>query len=427
MKVDVLLGLQWGDEGKGKIADFITPKYDIVARFQGGPNAGHSLEINGMKHVLNTIPSGIFHPNCINLIGSGVVVDPVKLQDEITKLYPLGVDVKKNLYLSKRAHLILPTHRLLDAASELSKGDNKIGSTLRGISPAYQDKTGRSGLRIGDIQLGTFQAKYNEVKQKHLNLLGYYGYDLSISELDKMEADWFASIEFLREYVQVDSEYYINNALVSGKKILAEGAQGSMLDIDFGTYPYVTSSNTITAGACTGLGLAPGHIGKVYGIFKAYCTRVGGGPFPSELNDSTGEEIRKIGHEFGATTGRPRRTGWIDLVALKYAIMLNGVTNLFITKSDVLSGFDEIKACTSYKVNDIVTPNVPYEICDGSIEPLYDTFKGWKEDITRLTSIDDMPQELTGYLNYLEQQLTAEINILSVGPDRDQTIIRKPF
>ncbi|MBP6303674.1 MAG: adenylosuccinate synthase [Bacteroidia bacterium] len=427
MKVDVLLGLQWGDEGKGKIADFITPKYDIVARFQGGPNAGHSLEINGMKHVLNTIPSGIFHPNCINLIGSGVVVDPVKLQDEITKLYPLGVDVKKNLYLSKRAHLILPTHRLLDAASELSKGDNKIGSTLRGISPAYQDKTGRSGLRIGDIQLGTFQAKYNEVKQKHLNLLGYYGYDLSISELDKMEADWFASIEFLREYVQVDSEYYINNALVSGKKILAEGAQGSMLDIDFGTYPYVTSSNTITAGACTGLGLAPGHIGKVYGIFKAYCTRVGGGPFPSELNDSTGEEIRKIGHEFGATTGRPRRTGWIDLVALKYAIMLNGVTNLFITKSDVLSGFDEIKACTSYKVNDIVTPNVPYEICDGSIEPLYDTFKGWKEDITRLTSMDEMPQELTGYLNYLEQQLTAEINILSVGPDRDQTIIRKPF
>lgn len=427
MKVDVLLGLQWGDEGKGKIADFITPKYDIVARFQGGPNAGHSLEINGMKHVLNTIPSGIFHPNCINLIGSGVVVDPVKLQDEITKLYPLGVDVKKNLYLSKRAHLILPTHRLLDAASELSKGDNKIGSTLRGISPAYQDKTGRSGLRIGDIQLGTFHTKYNEVKQKHLNLLGYYGYDLITSELDKMEADWFASIEFLREYVQVDSEYYINNALVSGKKILAEGAQGSMLDIDFGTYPYVTSSNTITAGACTGLGLAPGHIGKVYGIFKAYCTRVGGGPFPSELNDSTGEEIRKIGHEFGATTGRARRTGWIDLVALKYAIMLNGVTNLFITKSDVLSGFDEIKACTSYKVNDTVTPNVPYEICDGSIEPIYDTFKGWKEDITRLTSMDDMPQELTGYLNYLEQQLNADINILSVGPDRDQTIIRRPF
>lgn len=427
MKVDVLLGLQWGDEGKGKIADFITPQYDIVARFQGGPNAGHSLEINGMKHVLNTIPSGIFHPGCINLIGSGVVVDPVKLQDEITKLYPLGVDVKKNLYLSKRAHLILPTHRLLDAASEQAKGANKIGSTLRGISPAYQDKTGRSGLRIGDIQLGTFNQKYTEVKQKHLSLLGYYGYDLNTSELDKMEADWFASIDFLRNYVQVDSEYFINESLTSGKKILAEGAQGSMLDIDFGTYPYVTSSNTITAGACTGLGLAPRHIDKVYGIFKAYCTRVGGGPFPSELNDATGEEIRKIGHEFGATTGRPRRTGWIDLVALKYAIMLNGVTNLFITKSDVLSGFDEIKACTAYRTSHGSTPHVPYEICDGSVEPVYDTFTGWKDDITKLKSADEMPAQLTSYLNYLEEQLTADINIVSVGPDRDQTIIRKPF
>jgi adenylosuccinate synthase len=427
MKVDVLLGLQWGDEGKGKIADFITPQYDIVARFQGGPNAGHSLEINGMKHVLNTIPSGIFHPGCINLIGSGVVVDPVKLQDEITKLYPLGVDVKRNLYLSKRAHLILPTHRLLDAASEQAKGANKIGSTLRGISPAYQDKTGRSGLRIGDIQLATFEHKYAEVKQKHMSLLSYYGYDLTASELDKMEADWFASIDFLREYVQVDSEYFINEALTSGKKILAEGAQGSMLDIDFGTYPFVTSSNTITAGACTGLGLAPRHIDKVYGIFKAYCTRVGGGPFPSELNDATGEEIRKTGHEFGATTGRPRRTGWIDLVALKYAIMLNGVTNLFITKSDVLSGFDEIKACTAYRLADGTTPHVPYEICDGSIEPVYDTFKGWREDITGLTTAEQMPTQLTNYLNYLEQHLTAEINIVSVGPDRDQTIVRKPF
>lgn len=427
MKVDVLLGLQWGDEGKGKIADFITPQYDIVARFQGGPNAGHSLEINGMKHVLNTIPSGIFHPACINLIGSGVVVDPVKLQDEITKLYPLGVDVKRNLYLSKRAHLILPTHRLLDAASEQAKGANKIGSTLRGISPAYQDKTGRSGLRIGDIQLASFEQKYAEVKQKHLSLLSYYGYDLTKTELDSMEAAWFASIDFLREYVQVDSEYYINEALTSGKKILAEGAQGSMLDIDFGTYPFVTSSNTITAGACTGLGLAPRHIDKVYGIFKAYCTRVGGGPFPSELDDTTGEEIRKIGHEFGATTGRPRRTGWIDLVALKYAIMLNGVTNLFITKSDVLSGFDEIKACTSYRTSLGATPHVPYEICDGTVEPIYETFPGWKEDITQLKNADQMPAQLADYLNYLEQQLTTEINIVSVGPDRDQTIVRKPF
>lgn len=425
--VDVLLGLQWGDEGKGKIADFITPHYDIVARFQGGPNAGHSLEINGMKHVLNTIPSGIFHPNCINLIGSGVVIDPVKLQDEISKLYPLGVDVKKNLYLSKRAHLILPTHRLLDAASEQSKGDNKIGSTLRGISPAYQDKTGRSGIRVGDINLSTFRAKYEEVKQRHISLLQFYSFDLEASNLQQLEHDWFAAIEFLRDYVQVESEYFINEALVSGKKILAEGAQGSMLDIDFGTYPFVTSSNTITAGACTGLGLAPRHINKVYGIFKAYCTRVGGGPFPSELNDETGELIRKKGHEFGATTGRPRRTGWIDLVALKYAIMLNGVTNVFITKSDVLSGFSEIKACNAYSLNGKTMSGVPFELNEANLSPVYKSFKGWEEDLTGVKAGEQLPATFKNYISYLEQELNVPVNIISVGPDRDQTIIRKEF
>ncbi|MBX7203921.1 MAG: adenylosuccinate synthase [Bacteroidia bacterium] len=425
--VDVLLGLQWGDEGKGKIADFITPRYDIVARFQGGPNAGHSLEINGMKHVLNTIPSGIFHPNCINLIGSGVVIDPVKLQDEISKLYPLGVDVKKNLFLSKRAHLILPTHRLLDAASEQSKGENKIGSTLRGISPSYQDKTGRSGIRVGDMNLATFKNKYEEVKQRHLSLLRFYEFDLGASNLQQLEEDWFNAIDYLREYVQVDSEYYINEAMLSGKKILAEGAQGSMLDIDFGTYPFVTSSNTITAGACTGLGLAPRHIDKVYGIFKAYCTRVGGGPFPSELNDATGELIRKKGHEFGATTGRPRRTGWIDLVALKYAIMLNGVTHVFITKSDVLSGFSEIKACDRYSLHGKALSGVPFELNDESLTPLYKSFKGWDEDLTKAKKESDLPENFTDYITYLEKELGVPVSIISVGPDRDQTIIRKEF
>lgn len=419
--VDVLLGLQWGDEGKGKIADFLTPKYDIVARFQGGPNAGHSLEINGMKHVLNTIPSGIFHDSCINLIGNGVVIDPILLRKEIEKLLPLQVDAKKNLYFSRKAHLILPTHRLLDAASESSKGDRKIGSTLRGISPSYQDKIGRSGLRVGDMSSPDFRSKYEEVKKRHLEILKFLQYS---HDLESLEKEWFEATEFLNQYIQVDGEYYINQQMDSGKKILAEGAQGSMLDIDFGTYPYVTSSNTITAGSCTGLGLAPQKIGRVFGIFKAYCTRVGSGPFPSELDNEEGESLRQKGHEFGAVSGRPRRCGWIDLPALKYAIMLNGVTDLIMTKSDVLSGLDQVGVCTGYVINNKLQKTVPYDLSANSVKPHFEYHEGWKEDLSACRSESQFPQTFKNYIQFLETELGLPISIISVGSDREQTVVR---
>ncbi len=418
--VDVILGLQWGDEGKGKIADYLTPQYDIVARFQGGPNAGHSLHFNGQKFVLNTIPSGIFRDTCLNVIGNGVVADPVRLQGEIEKLMAVGVDVKSRLLISKKAHLILPTHRILDAANEASKGDKKIGSTLRGIGPTYMDKTGRNGLRIGDILSPNFMSHYKELVQKHLKLiqnLNYTDFDLA-----EMEIPFYASLDFLREYTLIDSEYYLNNALKEGKKILAEGAQGSLLDIDFGSYPFVTSSNTTAGGVCTGLGIPPGAINKVIGIFKAYCTRVGSGPFPSELNDDMGEQLRKQGNEFGATTGRPRRTGWLDLPALHYSVMINGVNELVMMKSDVLSGLDEVKVCTSYKVNGQETTHMPFDICDSEIEPQYECFEGWKDDLTVIRTFDALPESFQNYCNEISKRSGCKINIISVGPDREETI-----
>ncbi|MDP2176429.1 MAG: adenylosuccinate synthase [Bacteroidota bacterium] len=419
-KVDVVLGLQWGDEGKGKIADFLTPRYQIIARFQGGPNAGHSLKFNGETHVLNTIPSGIFHPESTNIIGNGVVVDPVRIKAEIERVIAAGAKVKANLIFSRKAHLILPTHRLLDAASEHAKGDAKIGSTLRGIGPTYRDKIGRNGLRIGDIQSHNFQEKYNIIKKEHLALIGFLGYtDFDIDFLDK---EFFEACDFIKEYRLADTEYLINSK-INTHKILAEGAQGSMLDIDFGSYPFVTSSNTISGGVCNGLGIAPQHIGTVYGIFKAYCTRVGSGPFPTELNDEAGELLRKKGNEFGATTGRPRRCGWLDLVALKYAIMLSGVNYLIMMKSDVLSEFNEIKVCTGYKVNGQFTNEVPYDLCVDSVEPIYETFNGWSEDLTACRKRSELPDNFYTYLNFLEKELGMPIKIISVGPDREQTII----
>jgi adenylosuccinate synthase len=419
-KIDIVLGLQWGDEGKGKIADFLTPKYDVVARFQGGPNAGHSLKFNGQTHVLNTIPSGIFHPGCTNIIGNGVVVDPVRIKAEIERVEKAGADVRANLIFSKKAHLILPTHRLLDAASEHSKGDSKIGSTLRGIGPTYRDKIGRNGLRIGDISAKDFGSKYNRIKTEHLNLISFLGF--ADFDLPALEAEFFEACNYLKGFRLADTEYLINEWVLN-KKILAEGAQGSMLDIDFGSYPYVTSSNTISGGASNGLGFAPQRIGQVYGIFKAYCTRVGSGPFPTELEDGTGEMLRKKGNEFGATTGRPRRCGWIDLVALKYAIMLSGVNYLIMMKSDVLSGFDEIKVCTGYKVNGALTSQVPYDLCSEEAEPVYETFKGWNEDLTICRSKEELPASFLSYINFIETSLGMPINIISVGPDREQTII----
>ncbi|QKG79422.1 adenylosuccinate synthase [Tenuifilum thalassicum] len=418
-KVDILLGLQWGDEGKGKVVDVLTPNYDVIARFQGGPNAGHSLEFNNIKHVLHTIPSGVFHPGCINVIGNGVVIDPIILAEEIHSLEKLGVNLKKTLKISKKAHLILPSHRELDAASEAAKGKGKIGSTLKGIGPTYMDKTGRNGLRVGDILLDNFKEKYNFLKNKHKEILRQYNYQ---SDIEKHEDEWFKGIDLIREYELIDSEYEINSCLEQGKKILAEGAQGSLLDIDFGSYPFVTSSNTICAGACTGLGISPHKVGEVFGIFKAYCTRVGSGPFPTELHDETGEKIRKIGAEFGATTGRPRRCGWLDLVALKYAVMINGVTQLIMTKSDVLSPFETIKVAVAYKVNGKETDRLPFDISI-PVEPIYKEFKGWKTDISGFKSFDDLPDELLAYIRFIEKETGVPIKIISVGPNRDETIV----
>jgi adenylosuccinate synthase len=421
MKLDILLGLQWGDEGKGKIVDVLTPGYEVIARFQGGPNAGHSLEFNGIKHVLHTIPSGIFHPETLNIVGNGVVIDPVIFKKEIEALVKLNVDPRQNLHISRKAHLILPTHRLLDAASEASKGLAKIGSTLKGIGPTYMDKTGRNGLRVGDIMRSDFIDRYNQLVQKHKEMLGHFNFSYDLSE---SEPSFFEGIEFLRSFIHIDSEFAMNDALVSGKRVLAEGAQGSLLDIDFGSYPFVTSSNTISAGACTGLGVAPSRIGEVLGIFKAYCTRVGSGPFPTELNDETGEEIRKIGREFGATTGRPRRCGWLDLPALKYSILINGVTQLIMTKADVLSGFDTIQVCTSYKVNGVETDRFPYDIDEKYVEPVYTGLAGWKEDLTGIRNEADFPENLAAYIRFIEAQTGVKITIVSVGPDREQTIQR---
>lgn len=418
-KVDVVLGLQWGDEGKGKIADFLTPRYDIIARFQGGPNAGHSLKFNGKTHVLNTIPSGIFHPKSTNIIGNGVVVDPVRIKAEIERVMEAGADVKSNLIFSRKAHLILPTHRLLDAASESAKGDAKIGSTLRGIGPTYRDKIGRNGLRTGDIFTPDFQKKYTEIRNQHLQLISFLGY--TDFDLESLESEFYQACEFLKEFKFDNTEYLVNAKLLNSR-ILAEGAQGSMLDIDFGSYPFVTSSNTISGGVSNGLGLAPQHIGTVYGIFKAYCTRVGSGPFPTELEDETGDLLRKNGHEFGATTGRPRRCGWLDLVALKYAIMLSGVNYLIMMKSDVLSGFEQIKVCTAYRVNGELTNQVPYDLCNAEVEPVYSTFKGWKEDLTICRSKSELPIDFLDYIKFLEKELGMPIHIISVGPDREQTI-----
>ncbi len=420
MKVDVLLGLQWGDEGKGKIVDVLTPKYDIIARFQGGPNAGHTLEFEGIKHVLNTIPSGIFHPNVINLVGNGVVIDPLIFKGELDKLSPYNIDFKSRLYISKKAHLILPTHRLLDAASEAAKGKNKIGSTLKGIGPTYMDKTGRNGLRVGDIFSKNFQEKYNLLVEKHIGILSHYE-DFEY-DLNAIEGPWFESIETLKSLKAVDSEHFLNQALQDGKKVLAEGAQGTMLDIDFGTYPFVTSSNTVTAGTCTGLGIAPTRIGKVIGIFKAYCTRVGSGPFPTELDNEIGETIRKEGSEFGATTGRPRRCGWLDLVQMRYAIMINGVTELSMMKSDILSIFDKINVCTHYLVNGNKITDFPYDINDVEIIPVYEELEGWNCNLTKLNNYENAPQALKNYVSYLEKQLNVPICVVSVGPDRTQTL-----
>ena len=420
MKVDVLLGLQWGDEGKGKIVDVLTPSYDIIARFQGGPNAGHTLEFEGIKHVLHTIPSGIFHKDVINLVGNGVVIDPVVFSAELDKLKPFNIDFKTRLLLSKKAHLILPTHKLLDAASEQAKGKDKIGSTLKGIGPTYMDKTGRNGLRVGDIHSPNFKEKYAALVEKHVGILKHHNdftYDLT-----SLEKPWFEAIELLKDLTAVDSEHYLNTALLSGKKVLAEGAQGTMLDIDFGTYPFVTSSNTVTAGTCTGLGIAPTKIGSVIGIFKAYCTRVGSGPFPTELNDEVGELIRQEGREFGATTGRPRRCGWLDLVQLRYAIMINGVTELSMMKSDVLSIFEHINVCTHYLINGEKVTDFPFDVTDLDIEPVYEKLAGWNCDLTELESFKDAPQALKDYVTYLEAQLNVPIRVISVGPDRKQTL-----
>ena len=420
MGVDVLLGLQWGDEGKGKIVDVLTPQYDIIARFQGGPNAGHTLEFEGIKHVLHTIPSGIFRNDVMNIIGNGVVIDPVILQKEIKQLKKLNVDVQSKLLISKKAHLILPTHKLLDQASEIAKGKQKIGSTLKGIGPTYMDKTGRNGLRIGDISSVDFNKKYQKLKEKHFKILKD---STLLKNLDSTESEFLKSIEYIKKFKHIDSEHYLNKASKNGKKILAEGAQGTLLDIDFGTYPYVTSSNTITAGTCTGLGIAPNKIKKIVGIFKAYCTRVGSGPFPSELKDEIGEKIRQVGHEFGATTGRERRCGWIDLPALKYAIMINGVTELSMMKADVLDSFEDIYVCTHYIQNEEKINFFPFDLSDDT-KPVFKKVKGWNQDITKSKKESDFPKELSAYINYLEKELEVPISIVSVGPNRSETIIR---
>ena len=429
-KADILLGLQWGDEGKGKMVDVLTPQYDMVARFQGGPNAGHTLEFNGQKYVLRSIPSGIFQGGKTNLIGNGVVLDPVLFLKEVEELSASGHNVQERLLISKKAHLILPTHRLLDQANEAAKGKAKIGTTGKGIGPTYTDKISRNGLRVGDI-LEDFEAKYRQARDRHLAMIeglnataiAKGGTAVSLEGLEDLEKEWMQAIDFLRGFQLVDSEHYVNKALQAGKTILCEGAQGSLLDIDFGSYPFVTSSNTVCAGACTGLGIAPSRVGEVYGIFKAYCTRVGAGPFPTELFDETGAQIRAIGHEYGAVTGRERRCGWIDLVALRYTIMLNGVTQLLMMKSDVLDTFPTIKACTAYRVNGVETREFPFSIYD-KVEPVYEEFPGWQTDLTRCTKQQELPEAFMNYVNFLERELSTPIRIISVGPDREATIWR---
>ncbi len=423
MAVDLLLGLQWGDEGKGKIVDVLTKDYDIIARFQGGPNAGHTLEFDGIKHVLHTIPSGIFHKNAINIVGNGVVIDPVIFKKELENLKKFNIDIKSKLFISRKAHLILPTHRLLDAASETAKGKAKIGSTLKGIGPTYMDKTGRNGMRVGDLEFSDWKEKYRALANKHEDMIGFYNVDIQY-DLNELENDFWKAVEELKELTFIDSEETIFQAQRDNKKILAEGAQGSLLDIDFGTYPFVTSSNTTAAGACTGLGVAPNKIGKVFGIFKAYTTRVGSGPFPTELFDEDGATMGRVGNEFGATTGRPRRCGWLDLVALKYAVEINGVTELIMMKADVLSGFETLKVCTAYKYQGKTITHLPYNIEPENVTPIYTEMKGWAKDLTKMSKAEELPATLNDYINFLEKELEVPISIVSVGPDRTQTIIR---
>ena len=428
-KVDVLLGLQWGDEGKGKIVDVLSGEYDIIARFQGGPNAGHTLEFDGQKHVLHTIPSGIFHPDTINLIGNGVIIDVNILKKELEGLKAKGVNPSKNLMISKKAHLITPTHRMLDAAYEKSKGDKKIGSTLKGIGPTYTDKAARVGLRIGDSLAANFRERFDGLKADHIRIMESYGFDYTTEKIDGMslydyEIQWLEALEYIKEIPFVDSEHYINNQIKDGKKILAEGAQGSLLDIDFGSYPFVTSSNTTTAAVCTGLGIAPSRVGKVYGIFKAYCTRVGSGPFPSELQDEVGQNLRDKGHEYGSTTGRPRRCGWLDLPALNYAVMLNGVTDLVITKADVMDSFDQIGVCTAYQMDGETINYLPYEISTKELIPQLTHKAGWNSDLTKIKNINDLPDNFMDYIRFVEQETQVPVSIVSTGPDREQTIIK---
>ena len=423
MAVDLLLGLQWGDEGKGKIVDFLTKNYNIIARFQGGPNAGHTLEFDGIKHVLHTIPSGIFHKEAINVVGNGVVIDPVIFQKELTALSKFNIDIKKSLLISRKAHIILPTHRLLDAASETSKGKAKIGSTLKGIGPTYMDKTGRNGIRIGDLELDSWKDKYRQLANKHQDLIEFYNVDVQYN-LKELEHEFFEAVEAIKSLTFIDSEDYLHNAQTNNQTILAEGAQGSLLDIDFGTYPFVTSSNTTAAGACTGLGIAPNKIKDVYGIFKAYTTRVGSGPFPTELFDADGARMAKVGNEFGATTGRPRRCGWLDLVALKYAVQVNGVTELIMMKADVLSGFKTLKVCTAYNYKGKEISHLPFNIEPENVTPIYKSFKGWQEDISSGDNFEKLPQTLKDYVAYIEESVGVKISIVSVGPDRTETILR---
>ncbi|WP_116128155.1 adenylosuccinate synthase [Lewinella sp. IMCC34183] len=422
MAVDVLLGLQWGDEGKGKIVDVLAPRYDIIARFQGGPNAGHTLIFDGKKFVLHTVPSGIFRTEQHNLIGNGVVIDPITLSKELDELDKAGIDYADRLFVARKAHLILPTHRLLDAARENAKGERKIGSTLKGIGPTYMDKTGRNGMRVGNLEAPDFRDRYERLKEKHLQLVGLYPY--MEFDLAKEEESWFRAVDRLRKLPFVDGEFYINNALRDGKKILAEGAQGSMLDIDFGTYPYVTSSNTITAGVCTGLGIAPQKIGEVIGITKAYCTRVGGGPFPTELHNETGEFLRKEGAEFGATTGRPRRCGWIDLVQLRYTIMLSGVTQLVVTKVDVLNKFETIRAADAYRIDGEVSRELPFDLVHENYEPVYTDIAGWNSDLSGVKEESELPQACLNYVKYLEDHLEVPVTMVSTGPDREELVVR---
>jgi len=423
MSLDVLLGLQWGDEGKGKIVDAISNSYDIIARFQGGPNAGHTIEFDGHKHVLHTIPSGIFNDNAINVIGNGVVIDPVIFENELNGLNKFNIDIKNKLLISNRAHIILPTHKMIDATSEASKGKKKIGSTLKGIGPTYMDKTGRNGIRIGDLNSNNWMDKYSSLKDKHLTILSNFKTKVEL-DLNKLENDFMNSVKVLKNFNFINSEDYLNSSLNDGKNILAEGAQGSLLDIDFGTYPFVTSSNTTVAGACSGLGVPPNKIKKVIGIFKAYTTRVGSGPFPTELVNEIGEHIRKIGNEYGATTGRDRRCGWLDLVALKYSIIINGVTELNMMKADVLSGFNSIEVCTGYNINGVETNTLPYDLNSEDIKPIYKSFKGWSEDISKINKEEDLPIELNNYILFIEEFIEVPIKLISVGPDRSETIHR---